>query len=125
MLLLFYGPASTAFSYLLTFLFVSGSLCNIFIITLGFLTGLVGPILSFSLRLIGSYQENPWEKLVHLAKIVEWIGFAIMTWCLPGAIYAAWVALPLFAQSLGAHRWYLENCVTLANQGKQYAIPFH
>lgn len=42
-------------------------------------------------------------------EIVEWIGFAIMSWSLPGLVYAAWVALTLFSTGLGTHRWYLDN----------------
>ena len=43
----------------------------------------------------------------YFGEIIEWIGFAIMSWSLPGVVYAIWVALPLFIQGLNAHRWYL------------------
>jgi steroid 5-alpha reductase family enzyme len=42
----------------------------------------------------------------YFGEIMEWVGFAIMTWCIPGLIYMLWVALPLFAQAIEAHRWY-------------------
>ena len=45
----------------------------------------------------------------YLGEILEWVGFAILTWSLPGVVYAVWVVLPLFAQSLSAHKWYLEK----------------
>ncbi len=45
----------------------------------------------------------------YFGEVIEWIGFAIMSWSLPGAIYAIWVALPLIAQGMAAHRWYLEK----------------
>jgi steroid 5-alpha reductase family enzyme len=45
----------------------------------------------------------------YLGEIMEWIGFAIMSWSLMGAVYALWVALPLLPQAMLAHRWYLEK----------------
>ncbi len=42
----------------------------------------------------------------YFGEILEWIGFAIMSWSLPGLIYAVWVALPLLAQGVKAHQWY-------------------
>jgi len=42
-------------------------------------------------------------------EIVEWTGFAIMSWSLPGVVYAAWVSFTLFYTGLGTHRWYLEH----------------
>ena len=45
----------------------------------------------------------------YFGEILEWIGFAIMTWSIPGVVYAIWVVLPLFAQSLSAHKWYLDK----------------
>lgn len=45
----------------------------------------------------------------YFGEIVEWLGFAMMSWSLVGAIYALWVALPLFTQALVVHRWYQEQ----------------
>jgi len=42
----------------------------------------------------------------YFGEILEWVGFAIMSWCLPAVIYALWVALPLIAQGIQAHKWY-------------------
>jgi protein-S-isoprenylcysteine O-methyltransferase Ste14 len=42
-------------------------------------------------------------------EIVEWIGFALMSWSLPGVVYAAWVSLTLFSTGLRTHRWYIER----------------
>lgn len=45
----------------------------------------------------------------YFGEIVEWIGFALMTWCLPALIYAIWVCLALFFTALGTHRWYRDH----------------
>lgn len=45
----------------------------------------------------------------YFGEIVEWTGFAIMTWSLPSVVYALWVGLPLLAQALIAHKWYVEK----------------
>jgi 3-oxo-5-alpha-steroid 4-dehydrogenase 1 len=42
-------------------------------------------------------------------EIVEWTGFALMSWSLPGVVYAAWVSLALFSTGLRTHRWYRET----------------
>ncbi|MGJ8670116.1 MAG: 3-oxo-5-alpha-steroid 4-dehydrogenase [Oceanococcus sp.] len=45
----------------------------------------------------------------YLGEILEWVGFAIMSWSLMGVVYAFWVALPLIPQAILAHRWYQEK----------------
>ena len=45
----------------------------------------------------------------YLGEILEWVGFAIMSWSLMGVVYAFWVALPLIPQAILAHRWYREK----------------
>lgn len=45
----------------------------------------------------------------YFGEILEWIGFALMTWSLIGTVYALWVGLPLLAQALNAHRWYQQQ----------------
>ncbi len=45
----------------------------------------------------------------YFGEMVEWLGFALMTWSLPGAVYALWVGLPLLAQALLTHRWYRQQ----------------
>lgn len=57
-------------------------------------------------------------------EIVEWIGFAIMSWSLPGLVYALWVSLTLFSTGLGTHRWYLEKFGETYPAGRKAVIPF-
>ncbi len=45
----------------------------------------------------------------YMGETIEWIGFAIMSWSLVGAVFAIWVALPLLAQAINAHRWYRDK----------------
>lgn len=42
----------------------------------------------------------------HLGEIVEWSGFALMTWSLPGFAFAFWTAANLVPRALAHHRHY-------------------
>lgn len=42
----------------------------------------------------------------YFGEMIEWIGFAVMSWSAVGLVFATWIALPLIAQALNAHRWY-------------------
>lgn len=42
----------------------------------------------------------------HLGEIIEWSGFALMTWSLPGFAFAFWTAANLVPRALAHHRWY-------------------
>ena len=59
----------------------------------------------------------------YMGESLEWIGFAIMSWSLLGAVYAAWVALPLIAQAISAHAWYQETFADYPKDRKAI-IPF-
>lgn len=41
-----------------------------------------------------------------LGEIIEWIGWAIMSWCLPCAAFAIWTMANLIPRALDHHRWY-------------------
>lgn len=45
----------------------------------------------------------------YLGECVEWTGFAIMSWCPVGVVYAVWVNATLIAQSRIVHKWYLQK----------------
>jgi len=45
----------------------------------------------------------------YLGEIVEWIGWAILTWSLPGLAFAAWTAANLVPRARANHRWYREQ----------------
>jgi hypothetical protein len=42
-------------------------------------------------------------------EIVEWAGFALMTWCLPGFSFALWTFVNLVPRALDHHRWYRQH----------------
>jgi len=60
----------------------------------------------------------------YMGECIEWIGFAIMTWSLPGAVYAIWVVLPLFVQAQGSHQWYKETFKEQYPPERKAIIPF-
>ncbi len=45
----------------------------------------------------------------YLGEILEWTGWAVATWCLPGAAFAIWTFANLAPRALAHHRWYREN----------------
>jgi len=42
----------------------------------------------------------------HLGEIVEWSGYAVLTWSLPGFAFAFWTAANLVPRALAHHEWY-------------------
>ena len=41
-----------------------------------------------------------------LGEIIEWAGFALMTWCLPALSFFIWTMVNLIPRSLDHHKWY-------------------
>ena len=60
----------------------------------------------------------------YFGEIVEWVGFALMCWSLPGTVYALWVCLALFATGLGTHRWYTRYFHDSYPSNRKALIPF-
>lgn len=60
----------------------------------------------------------------YFGEILEWVGFAIMSWSLMGAVYAIWVALPLLPQATLAHRWYLDKFKDEYPADRKAVIPY-
>ncbi|HNW73925.1 MAG TPA: DUF1295 domain-containing protein [Bacteroidales bacterium] len=42
----------------------------------------------------------------HFGEIVEWSGFALMTWCSPALAFAMWTMVNLLPRALHHHKWY-------------------
>ena len=42
-------------------------------------------------------------------EIVEWLGFAIMVWCLPGWSFFVWTFANLVPRAIAHHKWYKEK----------------
>jgi hypothetical protein len=45
----------------------------------------------------------------YLGEIVEWTGWALLTWSLPGLSFALWTFANLAPRALAHHRWYRER----------------
>lgn len=42
----------------------------------------------------------------HFSEIIEWFGFAMMTWCTPALAFAVWTLVNLLPRALHHHKWY-------------------
>ena len=42
-------------------------------------------------------------------EIIEWVGFALLTWSLPGLAFALWTVANLVPRALWRRKWYREN----------------
>lgn len=45
----------------------------------------------------------------YLGEIVQWSGWAVLTWSLPGLAFALWTAANLGPRAVAHHRWYRER----------------
>jgi 3-oxo-5-alpha-steroid 4-dehydrogenase 1 len=59
----------------------------------------------------------------YFGEITEWLGFAIMTWSLPGFAFALWTAANLLPRAGAHHAWYLEHFDDYP-QDRKVVIPF-
>ena len=90
-----------------------------------FLAGAAAFLLGAALNVVSDYQlvrqraERPGEYVVPrggafqyvsspnlTGEIVEWAGFALMSWSLPGLSFAVWTAANLIPRAVWRHRWY-------------------
>lgn len=44
----------------------------------------------------------------HFGEIIEWTGFALMTWSSPALAFALWTLVNLFPRAIHHHKWYKE-----------------
>lgn len=56
-------------------------------------------------------------------ELVEWLGFAIMTWCLPGFSFFIWTFANLVPRAVSHHKWYLSRFENYPKDRKAI-IPF-
>lgn len=59
----------------------------------------------------------------YFGEFLEWCGWAIATWSLPGLAFALWTAANLFPRALAHHRWYIEKFPDYPKNRKA-VIPF-
>ena len=57
-------------------------------------------------------NEGLWARSRHpnyFGEILEWIGWAILTWSISGVVFAIWTIANLFPRALAHHKWYQEK----------------
>ena len=45
----------------------------------------------------------------YFGEIIEWLGWAILTWSISGAVFALWTIANLFPRAFAHHQWYKET----------------
>jgi len=65
------------------------------------------------------YASNPH----YFGEILEWTGWAILTWSLPGLAFALFTVANLAPRALAAHRWYMLNFSNYP-PSRRVLIPF-
>ncbi len=58
----------------------------------------------------------------YLGEIIEWTGWAVATWSLPGLAFAVWTAANLVPRARSHHRWYEETFADYP-RGRRALIP--
>jgi len=59
----------------------------------------------------------------HFGEIVEWTGYAVMTWSTPGLAFAVWTVANLLPRALHHHRWY-QNAFSDYPEKRKALIPY-
>lgn len=59
----------------------------------------------------------------HFGEIIEWCGFAILVWGLPGWAFLAWTLANLLPRAMSHHKWYQEKFPDYPRERKA-VIPF-
>ena len=59
----------------------------------------------------------------YLGEIMEWFGWALLTWSLVGLIFAVWTAANLIPRAVSYHRWYMKKFDNYPDN-RRALIPF-
>lgn len=59
----------------------------------------------------------------YFGEMIEWIGWAVMTWSLPGLAFAVFTFANLFPRALSNHRWYKKTFKNYPKERKAI-VPF-
>ena len=60
----------------------------------------------------------------YLGEILEWIGFAIISWSFPGLLFAVWTMANLIPRAKSQHAWYKEKFKSEYPKEKKAILPF-
>lgn len=90
-------------------------LTGVFLFAAGFIINFTSDNILFKLRKGGNKGEykipqGGFYKWIsspnYFGEIIEWSGWALMTWSLPGLSFALWTAANLIPRAKAHHRWY-------------------
>ena len=59
----------------------------------------------------------------YFGEMLEWLGFAIMTFSLPAFIFFLWTVANLFPRAIATHKWYKKTFDNYPNKRKAI-LPF-
>jgi 3-oxo-5-alpha-steroid 4-dehydrogenase 1 len=59
----------------------------------------------------------------YFGELIEWIGWACLSWSLAGLTFAVWTAANLIPRALAHHRWY-QQCFPEYPQGRKAILPY-
>lgn len=59
----------------------------------------------------------------YFGELLEWLGWAVLTWSLPGAIFAFWTFANLGPRAIANHKWYREKFPDYPKE-RRALIPF-
>jgi len=59
----------------------------------------------------------------YLGEILEWIGWAVLTWSISGLVFALWTIANLIPRAISHHRWYHQHFEEYP-QNRKAIIPF-
>jgi len=59
----------------------------------------------------------------HFGEIIEWVGFAVLTWNLPALAFVVWTVANVMPRSLDHHKWYKNNFENYP-ENRKAIIPF-
>ena len=59
----------------------------------------------------------------YLGEFTEWVGWALLTWSVPGAVFAFWTFANLGPRARATHRWY-HNTFPEYPKGRKAILPF-
>ncbi|MBA4323400.1 MAG: 3-oxo-5-alpha-steroid 4-dehydrogenase, partial [Odoribacter sp.] len=59
----------------------------------------------------------------YFGEIIEWAGWAVLTWSLPGLAFSVFTFANLFPRAIASHKWYKANFPDYPGERKA-VIPF-
>jgi 3-oxo-5-alpha-steroid 4-dehydrogenase 1 len=117
--------------YSITWLFSPFFIIGVLVFLGGIITNLHSDHIIRNLRMPGETGYNiPYGGMfkyvsspTYLGEITEWVGWAIMTWSIPGLIFAAWTFANLAPRARSNHLWYIKTFADYPKNRKAL-IPF-